>query len=88
MKKIQQVRKLIEATNGNFFSVEFQKKDGSLREMTCRTNVTKYLKGGVSGTANYEQYVTVFDVQKNAYRNINAETIRRFKCGEMSISFQ
>ena len=30
----------------NFFSVTFQKKDGSTRNMVCRRNVQKYLAGG------------------------------------------
>lgn len=62
------------ATNGKFVTVTFLKKDGTVRKMNCRLGVTKYLKGGES-TLDAEQYVTVFDVAKGAYRAINRDTI-------------
>lgn len=62
--------------NGNFFSVSFIKKDGTLREMTARFGVKKHLKGG---TLKYDPegygYLTVFDVKKKEYRTINVEKI-------------
>jgi len=62
------------ATNGKFVTVTFVKKDGTVRKMNCRTGVTKHLKGGES-TLDAEQYVTVYDVAKAAYRAINRDTI-------------
>ena len=67
----------LEQANG-FVTVTFLKKDGTIRKMTCRMGVTKYLKGGES-KLNAEQYVTVFDVTKSAYRAINRETILEVK---------
>jgi hypothetical protein len=46
--------------------------------MLCRLGVTKHLKGGES-KLNADQYLTVFDVQKEAYRAINKETILSVK---------
>lgn len=66
--------KLIEQSNGRFITVRFIKKDGTVRTMTCRTGVTKHLKGGKS-TLDASQYLTVFDVQKGDYRAINRSTI-------------
>ena len=83
MKKIDALRTLVEATNGLFFSVVFIKKDGTERKMTCRNGVVKHLKGGVSTTSHCDWLITVFDAQKNAYRNINLATLKEFKCGEM-----
>jgi hypothetical protein len=40
--------------------------------------VTKHLKGGES-KLNADQYLTVFDVQKEAYRAINKDTILSVK---------
>jgi len=40
--------------------------------------VTKHLKGGES-TLDAEQYITVFDVAKGAYRAINRDTIIEIK---------
>jgi hypothetical protein len=43
METRQTLIKLIEFLNGQFFTVEFIKKDGTLRVMNCRTGVKKYL---------------------------------------------
>lgn len=61
-------------SNGKIFTVEFTKKDGSLRVMNCRIGVTKYLKGG-SSTLNPDKYITVYDMQSKGYRAINKESI-------------
>ena len=42
-KDINAIKKFI---GNKFFSVEFYKKDGTLRKMQCRLGVTKHLKGG------------------------------------------
>ena len=54
------------------FSVTFVKKNGDLREMNCMLGVTKHLRGGEQSydPADYN-LLTVFDVQKKDYRNIN-----------------
>ena len=65
---------IVAASNGRFVSVTFIKKDGTERTMLCRLGVTKHLKGGES-KLNADQYLTVFDVQKEAYRAINRDTI-------------
>lgn len=45
--KTETLRTLIkEITPTTIFSVDFIKKDGSARTMTCRLGVTKHLKGG------------------------------------------
>jgi hypothetical protein len=62
------------ASNGKFVTVTFLKKDGTVRKMNCRMGVTKHLKGGES-TLDADQYVTVFDMAKGAYRAINRDTI-------------
>lgn len=65
---------LISAAGGGFFAVTFIKKDGTIRTMNCRSGVIKGTKGGTS-TLNPEQYFTVYDVQKQAHRAINKDTI-------------
>lgn len=62
-------------SEGRFVSVEFIKKDGTLRKLTGRLGVTKHLKGGVS-TLDPNQYITIFDVEKKGYRAINRDTIK------------
>ena len=65
--------KKLEQSSG-FVTVTFVKKDGSVRKMNCRMGVSKYLKGGES-TLDANQYVTVYDMTKAAYRAINRDTI-------------
>lgn len=69
---------LIEQSNGKIISVTFVKADGSERVMVCRLGVTKHLKGG-SSTLDANKFITVFDMQKQAYRAINRETIRSLR---------
>lgn len=78
MKKIDTTNavKLIRATNGKIFTVSFIKKDGTLRKMNCRLGVTKHLKGGELAFDPKEyDLIPVFDLQKNAYRMINIDTL-------------
>ena len=74
----KELASIVAASNGRFVSVTFIKKDGTERSMLCRLGVTKHLKGGES-KLNADQYLTVFDVQKEAYRAINKETILSVK---------
>ena len=74
-------------TEGKIFSVTFTKKDGTVRDMVCRTGVHKNLTGCVDGRGSINRkandadhsVITVFDMQKNDYRRINAETVTRIK---------
>ena len=65
-------------SNGKIFSVEFVKKDGSIRLMNCRLGVTKYLKGG-SSTLDPAKFITVYDLQSKGYRAINKDAIINVK---------
>lgn len=65
--------------NGKFFSVKFVKKDGSIREMTCRLGVKKALRGGERTLPL--SYIVAYDVnvqeddKRGGYRAINPETV-------------
>jgi len=73
---------LIKANEGKIFSVEFTKKDGTLRKMVARLGVVKHLRGGGKNTCDaYDHLVTVWDMQKEAYRNINVDTMISLKAG-------
>ena len=74
----KELASIVAASNGRFVSVTFIKKNGTKRSMLCRLGVTKHLKGGES-KLNADQYLTVFDVQKEAYRAINKDTILSVK---------
>ena len=36
---------LIKSSNGMIFAISFAKNDGSIRNMVCRTGVSRYVKG-------------------------------------------
>lgn len=76
------ITELVNETNGKFFSVDFIKKDGSIRKMVCRKGVKKYLKGGDKKTPN--TVITVFDVNKKEYRCFYPENVINFKCGKLN----
>ena len=80
MDKREQLKKELK---GKFFTVEFTKKDGSLRKMNARLGVTKHLKGGTKGYDDAtHNFLTVFDLGKKAYRTVNLSTVRSLKCGK------
>lgn len=87
---IQQVKLLLEkAKNGKIFTVDFIKKDGTPRTMTARLGVKK----GVSGEGkkyNPEDYnlLTVYDMQKGAFRNIGLDTVTRVTISGETILFK
>ncbi|MDX9896833.1 MAG: hypothetical protein RBS34_15395 [Desulfofustis sp.] len=68
---VNQIRK----SRGGFFSVSFLKKDKSFRTMLARLGVRKGTKGGQSTVADHPQYLTVWDVHKRSFRNVNVDTI-------------
>ena len=89
---------LVEAirdTKGKIFNVMFVKKDGTLRDMTCRVGVKKHASGTqpeISATRkktlNGKQMVTVYDMSKKGYRVINTHSLVHFKCGEIELDYQ
>ena len=66
-------------SNGKFVSVVFVKKDGTERKLVGRLGVKAALKGGVS-TLNADEYITIYDMQKSAYRAVNRATILSVTC--------
>jgi hypothetical protein len=73
----------IKDTKGAFFTVTFVKRtDGTTRTMNARFGVKKYLKGGELPYDPIEKgLLPVFDMQKNAYRMINTDTLIGAKIG-------
>lgn len=63
--------------NGKFFSVEFTKRDGSLRTMQARLGVTAHLKGGEKAFSDAEKGIlTVYSVDAAGYRSVRLDAIR------------
>ena len=56
----------------HIFGVTFIKKNGDVRDMNCMLGVTKHLRGGEQSYDPAEHnLLTVFDLVKKDYRNIN-----------------
>ena len=71
---------LLTDNKNSIFSVVFLKKDGTIRKMLCRFGVKKHLKGGKLAFNPLERaLLVVFDMQKEAYRMVNLNTISNIK---------
>lgn len=74
-----QFRKFV-GDEGKLFSVTFEKKDGTLRTMTARLGVHKYVTGGGSKfDAEANGMVRVFSMRDNGYRTVTTEKIVKLK---------
>jgi hypothetical protein len=73
-----------EARNGRIFTVCFRKRtNGEIRVMTCRRGVRKGLTGkGMSYDPLSKALLTVWDVQKGAYRHVNLSDLIWLKMGK------
>ena len=68
------------------FTVEFTKKDGTHRVMNCRMGVRKHLKGGDLNYNPVEKgLLTVFDMQKNAYRCVPLDRVKKARIDKHEI---
>ena len=73
-------KKYIYATNGKLFSAVFTKKNGDIRNMTCRLGVKKYVKGvGRRFKPQNMGYVGVFAIHKDGHRLLNLATLKRLQ---------
>jgi len=67
-------------SDGKIITVEFIKKDGTLRILNGRLGVKKHLKGG-SSTLDAAQYITIYDLKNEGYRAVNRSTIQSVTIG-------
>lgn len=74
---------MLTATEGKIFSVKFVKRStGELREMVARTGVKAHLKGGDAAYKFADKaLLSVYDLQKKAYRSIPLDGIVSLKSG-------
>ena len=74
---MSKITKFLKATNnGKIFSATFEKKDGTIRTINCRRNVSKGVKGvGYSFDPMSRGLLSVYDMQSKGFRFINLETL-------------
>ena len=87
-KLLLKKNKIIELVGNRVFNFAFIKKDGTLREITCRLDVKSHCGDGEQ-TADPNKYLVVFDMnsakdveahqRKKCYRNVNVDTIQYIK---------
>jgi hypothetical protein len=73
---------LLKKSEGKMFGVTFVKKNGEIRNLNGRLGVHKYVTGvGLAFDHNDYGLITVFDIQKDAYRMVNIKTILQVRTG-------
>ena len=78
------ISQFIASSAGKFITVTFIKKDGSIRKLNGRINVTKYLKYGPY-MVETDTTFCVYDVVQKGYRSIRKDAIKGITCGGLTI---
>ena len=80
MKDFTTVLAQIQTAENTIFSIEFIKKDGTVRNMVARLNVKKGVNGkGLAYDPVSKGLLPVWDMQKNAFRMINMKTVTKLQ---------
>jgi len=83
---------ILSMTRGRMFTVEFQKKDGSMRRLNGRMDVRAHQKGGKKTSPS--NYLVVWEAPKpqegrvdprSRYRNVNLNSVRRIRVDGVEI---
>lgn len=85
-----ELKSLIAATKGRFFSISFEKKDGTLRTINGKDYYKRLIKGtGSPATDALKEAGFVSAVNRNSETWFSAlpEKTVHFKCGEIEKSF-
>ena len=79
---------VLDSTRGRFFGVTFVKADGTLRNMTCRTGVSKHTSGrGLKYNARERGNVIVWDTSVKGYRTIKLDRLISLRFGGKEVTF-
>lgn len=80
---IEERRKLLDSSAGRIFAVQFIKKDGTVRDMTCKKFVERHLTYGIDNVqhnpvAHKPELYTVSDIgAADAFRNISLDKLKK-----------
>jgi hypothetical protein len=79
----EKAAEILAGSRGRFLTIEFTKRTtGEHRVMTCRTGVTKHLKGGAKAyDAKALGLAVVWDTKSKEYRSIPTDAITAVKFG-------
>lgn len=89
---LEQRRQLLDSADGRFFEVAFIKADGSLRELTGKKWVGKWLHGKPGENPNpvvhKPNYYTVASMGDEGYRNISLYKLVAVKLNGKTYKFE
>lgn len=86
---MEELKNIISLLGDKIFTVTFVKKDGTVRVMNARRGVKKGVKGvGMSYDPYSKNLIPVYDMQKGAFRIINAETILEIRAEKEVYTFE
>lgn len=77
---IEQKRAILDQAKGTYFSVLFEKKDGSLREMVGKKWEAKHLRGKLGENVNPVAHKPeLYTMAENGvgFRNVNLNTLKK-----------
>ena len=89
----QQKRDLLDSFAGKYYSIDWVKSNGEARQATVQHMQHKMFVGGhaskanVSTVAHKPEMYTCVDVAKQGWVNVNLNTLKHVKCGNVEIEF-
>ena len=92
--KVEILKRLVTAAAGKTVGVDFTKKDGSVRTMSFRMGVAKYVKGTKpeatakrTATLKANGMIGVYEMRgtESRYRTVNLETVRRLAVNNVEV---
>lgn len=85
-------RKILDEAGSTFFSVDFIKKDGSVRHMNCKRWIESAFSHGSANAkpspfTNKPEYYLAVDMAKGEFRAVNLSTLKSCKVNGKSYNF-
>lgn len=84
--KNKEIIALIESAKGKFFSLTFEKKDGTRRTINSKDKYLRLLKGGENNLKDSGYFVAV-NRNKESWFSFQPEKVIAFKCGKIEKTF-
>jgi len=89
---LEERRKLLDSAGSRYFSAEFVKADGTLRQMTVKKWERRFLKGepgeNKNTCAHKPNLYTVAEQAVEGYRNINLDKLVKVKINGVVYEFE
>jgi len=85
------VKSVLDSMGDSFFSIKYKTKDGRIKEMNCRTGVSKYTKGIEANRAETDSdkgLITLYSLSDQGYRRAILENIMEIRGKGAVITFK